>query len=492
MNQEHRRGRFRNAGISLVAVVLIAGAGGFAGGVLAASKPAPLSAPSLLASVRRYASQPDHLSGTPRSYAVTAWIATQLRSDGLQTGSQAFAFDRFLPVKVSLSVGSRGLRAAAIAPLFYSGRTGSAGLRAPLADGGTGTFDPATVRGKIVVVSISYLENALAVGLPAAIEAATKDGAKALVVVSQGPADYPRWEDVDARGGTGHLPVLIVGKRTGQQVIEAAKAGSSARLILEARVGTACDRDVWGELPGRNAARHVIIGTPASSYVPAASERGSGIAVLLDLARHYARLPRSKRPETLVFVATTGHEIGFLGLPALIEARPTWFKSADAYVHLGASIGSPEMTERPDGGIDVMPVPDPSGSLYDSENPLLAGVPAMFARAGASLTSTQPHVHITGEQAYAYHAGVPLVSFSGASLFFHTAGDLPNRISPSLLPAEALGFERAIDTITALPAGRLKAANGQAAAYGAKLNPNPTPQGGSTGPQRIQLTSHCG
>lgn len=491
MNKERRQRRIRPARVVIATLVLVAGAGWIAEGVLAAGKPAPLSASSLLANVRRYASQRDHLSGTPRSYSVTAWIAAQLRSDGLQTGSQAFAFDRFLPVEVSLSVGSHRLPAAAITPLFYSGRTGSAGLSAALADGGTGSFDQATAKGKIVVVSIAYVENALAVGLPAAIEAAAKDGAKALVVVSQAPADYPRSEDVDARQGTGHLPVLIVGKRTGQEVIEAARAGRTARLILDARVGRACDRDVWGTLPGRDATRHVIIGTPASSYVPAASERGSGIAVLLDLARHYAHLPRSERPETLVFLATTGHEIGFLGLPALIEARPTWFKSADAYVHLGASIGSPEMTERSDGSVEVKPVPDPSGSLYDSENPLLAGIPALFARAGASLPSTPPHVHITGEQAYAYHVGVPLVSFSGASLFFHTAGDLPNWISPRLLHAEASGFERAIDTITALPAGRLKAANRQAAAYGAQLNPNPTPQGGGTGPQRIQLTSHC-
>jgi PA domain len=440
----------------------------------------PLSSSSLMATVRHYASQPDHASGTTRSQAIGDWIALRLKREGLELGRQSYTFPRFRPTRVALSIGSTPVPSAAVAPLLYSGRTGPKGIAAPLVDGGSGGFGATAVKGKIVVVSVSYLANAVAVGLYPAIQAAREDGARALVAVSQAPGDYPRWEDVDARGGTGRLPVLIVGKRSGEQVIAAARAGATARLVLEARLGLACDTDVWGVLPGRDPRRRVIVGTPASSFLPAAAERGSGVAVLLGLARHYSRLPRAKRPETLVFLATSGHEIGFLGLPELIQARRRWFEGADAYVHLGASLGAPTMTESPAGAVSSTSAPDPSGSLYDSENPLLAGTQSLFARAGAPVASTPPHERITGEQAYAYHAGVPLVSFSGSSLFFHTAGDLPDRIAPNLLAAEANGFRRAVDTITAQPRGELRARNRQAARYGAAIDPSATLQSSAT------------
>jgi hypothetical protein len=226
-------------------------------------------------------------------------------------------------------------------------------------------------------------------------------------------------------------------------------------------------------LPGRDGSRRVFVGTPSSSFVPAASERGGGVSVLLGLARHYAELPRSRRPVTLVFLATTGHEVGFLGLEALITAKGEWFTGADAYVHLGASIGAPTAKENADGSVSVTPVPDPSGALHSSENPLLdSSIPADFSAAGTTLPNVPPHIASGGEQIYAYGAGVPTVSFTGGSLYFHSAGDLPSTLDPTLLGQEADGFRRSIDTVTALPAGALRAANDQAAAYGAAIDPD--------------------
>lgn len=154
--------------------------------------------------------------------------------------------------------------------------------------------------------------------------------------------------------------MLLVGKKSGAGLLADAAANESADLTLQARLGTATDFDVWGVLPGSDPSRRVFVGTPASSFVPASSERGGGVAILLGLARHYALEPRSQRPETLVFLATSGHEVGFLGLEALIEARGPWFTDADAYVHMGASLGAPTGVEDPDGSVTVTPVP-PAG-----------------------------------------------------------------------------------------------------------------------------------
>ncbi|HSC20433.1 MAG TPA: hypothetical protein VLC07_01770, partial [Solirubrobacterales bacterium] len=286
--------------------------------------------------------------------------------------------------------------------------------------------------------------------------------------------DYPKWENSNARRGTGPMPVLLVGKHSGAAVIAAAQSGKVGTVTLAASSGLACERDVWGELEGTDPSRRVFIATPVSSFTPSASEHGSAYAIVLGLARHYAALPKSARPETLVFMAIGGHEVGWLGLQALLNSsHGAWFRSADAYVHLGSGLGAPTAEEEPDGTVVTTPTPDPSGRLHDSENPLLEpSIFEDFGAAGVPTPNKPPHEASGGEQTYAYAAGIPMVSFSGASLYFHTAGDLPGFVDPTILARAADAFRRTVDTITAIPSGQLKAANGTAETYGAGINPN--------------------
>lgn len=455
-----------------------------------APQPNPLSASSLLANIDTYASLPNHYTGTSNDAFELGVIGSELASDGLQLGQQAYSFPQFQPTRVALTVGSQSEPSAAIAPLQYSGVTPPGGVTGQLYYGGKGTSSLSAGAGKIIVLSGENLDNG--------VEAAAAAGAKAVIAVTQGYANDPKWEDINSRDGTGSVPVILVGKQSGAGVVTAAEAQESANVVLQAQTGVACDRDVWGVLPGREPSRRVFVGTPASSMVPAASERGSGDAILLGLARHYAELPLSQRPETLVFLFTTGHEVGYLGLPAFIAAKGSWFTDADAYVHLGSSLGAPTATEAADGTVTVDPVADPSGVLHYSENPLIESIfPTAFSESGVTLPATPGHVATGGEQVDAYTNGVPTIGFSGGSLYFHTAADLPSTIDPTLLTEEAEGFRRTIDAITALPSGALKAANGQAETYGAAINPatrdprNPALGAAGVGGPEPQLVSRC-
>jgi hypothetical protein len=433
----------------------------------------PLSAASLLATIDGYSSRPNHLSGTAAGVAALDEFQAALAASGLRLGEQAFTYPRFSPTAVALTAGTTSVPGTAIAPLLYSGTTAPTGVTGPLFSGGAGIFDKSLVAGKIVVVSIAYEHNSKAVNLDPAIEAAVEGGALGLVAVTQVVGDYPKWEDTNARNGTGPLPVLMVGKRSGAAVIAAAEAGKSGTLTLAADTsGTACDRDVWGELEGAEPGRRVFVASPATSFTPSASEHGSGIAIAIGLARHYAALPKAARPETLVFMALGGHEVGWLGLQALLASpQGGALKAADAYVHLGSALGAPVAEEKPDGTIVTTTTPDPTGRLHDSENPLLEhSVIEDFAAAGVPTPETPPFTASGGEQTNAYAAGIPTASFSGASLYFHTAGDLPATVDPSILERDAEAFRRTVDTITAIPPGLLKAENAHAAELGAKIN----------------------
>jgi len=253
--------------------------GGHGTGALPSPAPEdPLGAASLMATIESYSRLPNHLSATANSFAAEDEFQANLAAAGLRLGEQAFEFPRFAVEAVGLTAGSTPVPAAAIAPLLYSGTTPGGGVTAPLFDGGSGGFEAGEAAGKIVVVSIPYEHNSKAVGLYPAIEKAVVGGAKGLVAVTQAVGDFPKWEDVNARNGTGPLPVLMVGKRSGEAVIEAAAGGENGTLTLAADTsGVSCDRDVWGELEGADPNRRVFVGTPISSFTPSASEHGSGI-----------------------------------------------------------------------------------------------------------------------------------------------------------------------------------------------------------------------
>lgn len=435
----------------------------------------PLSAASLMTTVEQYARRPNHLSDTAAGAAALDELSAALGAAGLRLGQQAFTYPEFSVSAVGLSADGADVPAAAIAPYLHSGTTGAGGVTATLFDGGDGIFDPSEVAGKIVVVSLASPNNSSSPNLYPAIEAAVEGGAKALVGVTQAAGDYPKWENTNARRGTGPMPVLLVGKHSGAAVIAAAQSGKTGTVTLAASTaGLACERDVWGELEGADPSRRVFVATPASSFTPSASEHGTAYAIVIGLARHYAALPKSARPETLVFMAIGGHEVGWLGLQALLNSsNGTWFQGADAYVHLGSGLGAPTAKEEADGTVVTTPVPDPSGQLHDSENPLLeTSILDDFAAAGVPTKNKPPHEASGGEQTYAYAAGIPMVSFSGSSLYFHTAGDLPSFVDPTILAKDADAFRRAVDTITAIPPGQLKAANTTAKAYGEAIDPD--------------------
>src|SRR5947209_2290619 len=411
----------------VAAVVALACAGGWAALAVgdAPRSADPLSADALMADVQTYAGlAPDHVSGTTDSGATQAWLKDQLHAAGLVTGTDAYRFFRFVPEQVRLAIS--GVPVPSVVARFYSGTTPAGGLSRTLVYAQNGTaqsYSSAGAAGKIAVVDAEQADG-VAPAQDSAVDNAKAAGAAALVVVTEGPEDYPVQEDIDSRSGMLGMPVVFVGKRTGAQVIAAAKAGEHANLELQADVGEGCDTNTYAVLPGADPGRYVVVGTPTSGFVPAASERGAGVAVLLGLARHYAAIPRAQRPDTLVFVGTTGHEDGYLGLPTFMRAHPQWFANADAYVHLGASLAAEAIAEGPTGTIVRTPAGDPTRLLYTSENPLLQAIAQKaFGADGAQIGSSSPGVRNVGEQVYAYHAGVPIVSASGGSYYFPTYDD---------------------------------------------------------------------
>ncbi|MGH9549664.1 MAG: hypothetical protein ACRD3W_09820, partial [Terriglobales bacterium] len=161
--------------------------------------------------------------------------------------------------------------------------------------------------------------------------------------------------------------------------------------------------------------RPIIVITPLSGWFSCAGERGCGIAVALHVARELNR----HSPVTLL--ATTGHELGFIGgyeLGRSFEEGPAFI------VHIGACIAN--------RATELTAVCSAERNLVESISSTLAPI---GARARMPKTPDNSHCWIGESKCWALR-NRPMLSIAGLAPQFHTRGDLPERTtSPELLEA---------------------------------------------------------
>ena len=63
---------------------------------------------------------------------------------------------------------------------------------------------------------------------------------------------------------------------------------------------------VWGTLPGASDETIYLI-AHRDGWFDAAGDNASGVASIIELAQHYAKIPQAERPRTIVFVGLDGH-----------------------------------------------------------------------------------------------------------------------------------------------------------------------------------------
>ena len=162
---------------------------------------------------------------------------------------------------------------------------------------------------------------------------------------------------------------------------------------------TAC---VAGEDPH---APPLVVVTPKSSWWVSTAERGGGIAAWLALLRHFHRQPP---PCPVLFVATSGHELGHLGLDHWIESNRSVATGAHAWLHLGANFAARGSKARLQAADDTL------GSLARSA----------LADAGVPAADETPIGQKPGGEARNIHAlGGSYVSLLGTNPWFHHPDD---------------------------------------------------------------------
>jgi hypothetical protein len=313
-------------------------------------------------------------TGNPAHVTYINFLHEQFLAAGLGVQSYTYKFPRWDASSTGLAIRPPGGETSAVPVSSYyvrSGQTTAAGVTAPLVYGGTadGTALPVNASGSIVYLDFVMPPlplQALFVPFgtyPTGTVAPTEVSAAYSFIVLPGFVALPGLGLLQSAGAVGALigwtnisdaqaqyqyqpftsanaevPTLFVPQSQTASVRELALVGGTkAHLTLDATIyQNATTETIIATLPGMTDEIMIIL---THTDGPNVVEENGGIA-LLSIARYFARIPKSARQKTLVFVATTGHMAEPLVSSALwIGQRPDIISKAVACVvieHLGS------------------------------------------------------------------------------------------------------------------------------------------------------------
>jgi hypothetical protein len=269
----------------------------------------------------------------------TDWMLDEFRKLGLENihREEFTAAPVWYPTSVSATFTADGKteKLATIFPIAETKPTSPGGITADAVWLGLGTdadFLGRDVKGKAVVL-YSILtpggRNHSAgdrAGAFDSINRANKAGA-AMVVTIMGMPGNALFEPEGADRTV--VPSLTLSQDEGFRLRDLLGAGKQVtinlKLAIESRQGLK-SANVFGTLPGASD-EQVFVMAHTDAFFEGAMDNASGMAMLVDIARHYAAVPRARRPRTLVFAGTPDHHHGSAGLYQ-IRDRYDWSKVA--------------------------------------------------------------------------------------------------------------------------------------------------------------------
>jgi hypothetical protein len=276
--------------------------------------------------IAEYDQQGEHRTGTLVDEKSAAWLVRALAGCGLVARLERFDFTRFDPQKADVVFS--GLRRHGL-PAFDGGVTPPEGVRGRLgALGSRAEIAFARIAPSPRADAFERFERARMAGAHRAIlvlpERGSAHGDLALI-------NAERFSSPDA------TPVVQLAGSHTFAVEEGARTGAQAHVVVLAERTPASALNVTARIRGADPeAAPLVVMTPRSGWWSCASERGGGLAAFLEIARALYDAPPRR---DVVFVASSGHELGHLGLHAFLAAHES-LASAHAWLHLGANFAA--------------------------------------------------------------------------------------------------------------------------------------------------------
>jgi hypothetical protein len=281
-------------------------------------------------------------------------------------------------------------------PLFDGGFTTSAGIRGRLGD-----------LNSDAPIGLTQNEPPFA-GIGPLGDARRQNGHQAIVVVTRGarPGFCP--SNADSFLVPFGPPVLQVTSEEAPFLADCTRKGLEAVLTAHVERTQLQAFNVTAVVSGTDrGVGPLVVMTPRSGWWSCASERGGGLAVWLEIMR---AMRDAKPARDVLFVASTGHEIGYRGIEVFIERRPGIVSGAKAWIHLGANIGAAQGPRL--------------NGLQASDDEMESMMTAAMTGAGLRIDRRVPRGTVPAGEAKPVHRGAGrYVSIFGSNDLFHNPMD---------------------------------------------------------------------
>jgi len=351
-----------------------------------------------------------HRTATPVDHLSGDWLADQVRRCGLKPDREMFTIDRVDLVSAVLSVEGRRIDGI---PLFDGGFTDAAGISGRL--GALGSDAP-----------IGLTEIAPnAAGAGALMEARRQNRHRAIVVITRGGRPGLCPSNAESFLHPFGPPVLQLSSEESGFLDVLAKRSAEVSLFARVSRTRAEAFNVSSTIKGANPALPpLVIMTPRSGWWSCAGERGGGIACWLELMR---AIHREKPARDIIFIASSGHELGQLGIEIHCERRPELIKGCLAWIHFGANVGAAQ---------------DPGNTIQASDDEMEKTMAESLTAAALSIDRRVPRGTAPGGEAGVIHrGGGRYMSIIGRNALFHNRADRgPQAIDAAVIARFASAF----------------------------------------------------
>jgi hypothetical protein len=339
-----------------------------------------------------YEHQGIHRTGTQVDRLSAEWLATEVKDAGLIPALEPFTLERIDPIAAFVS--ARGRRIEGV-PLFDGAFTDAMGV-----DGRLGKL-----AGAAEIGLGECAPNAAAAG-PLG-DARRNPRHKAIVCVTRGlrPGLCPSNADLFLKPFG--PPVLQVSSDDAAFLEECVRQDARINVVAQVKRTTIDAFNVVATLAGADRSLPpLVVMTPRSGWWACTSERGGGIACLLELMRELKNTPLAR---DVLFVASSGHELGHLGINAFVARRPAIVSRSAGWMHFGANIGA-----REDAG-NVIQASDDAFEKIQAD---------AMTSAGLTIARRNPRGTVPGGEAeVVHHGGGRYVSVIGRNALFHNPAD---------------------------------------------------------------------
>ncbi len=442
---------------------------------------APFDEGELYRWVEHQAAMGERRPGSPAGKLNEDFLEGRLRAFGLaNVRREAVPVSHWTCDEASLRISGRAFPVFGIPHTCFTPRDG---LEAELVHAAPGLFRaPAAWRGKIVVAEIGFppLDPAALVRLAMGVHDPDKDlleGPRPATWIRLGWHFY-RWAALagaagfvgilkDQPGGTCRMyapygfkekdildkpvPGVWARRDDGEALLRLAKDGAAGRLTLTGKAEAAKTHNVVGEIPGTSN-ETIVLSTHHDSPFTSPVEDGTGVAVVLALARHLAGLGNRRRRIVVLFSA--GHFYGSIGTRSFIA------KHADVVSRTVIEISiehiALEARENAAGKLECTGKPEPAGIFIPFSRKVRDLVARGLVEHGMGRALLLPSEGPLGgypptDGGDWYEAGVPVINFISNPVYLLTDDDALQWVDKPRLAVAARFFAALIAQLDEVP-----------------------------------------